>query len=188
MVAVGPLGKALVDQTGIAWRLARAHLVGLDDEEFFWEPVQNCWSLRLKSEIHAVPEDAAGGDWWIDGGLPEPDPPPFTTIAWLVSHMILGTWNWNDIIAGQPVAPEPALLASTNEAVGLWDQVITRFEEMVDAFSDEELTDQVPAWGGLVARSFLVSHVVAEVLHHSAEVGRLRDLYRNRHSLAVGPA
>jgi hypothetical protein len=173
--------KTLVDQTGIAWRLARTRLAGLTDDEFFWEPVAGCWSLRRRSEMAAVPGDAAPGEWWIDGGDPAPDPPPFTTVAWLVAHMTLGTWNWNDIILGRPVAPEPSLPGHADGAVALWTDVVGRFERMVAGFSDDDLAGEVDAWGGRVARAFLVSHVVAEVLHHSAEVGRLRDLFRHRY-------
>jgi hypothetical protein len=177
------LRKVLVDQTSIAWRLARARLEGLTDDEFFWEPVDGCWSLRRKTELRTpLPADAAPGDWWIDGVRPAPDPPPFTTIAWLVSHMILGTWNWNDGIAGRAVAPEPALPATAADAVALWNQVTSTFEQMVSGFSDEELCTEVPVGNRQVARSLLVSHVIAEVLHHAAEVGRLRDLYRWRFS------
>lgn len=43
--------KALADQTGIAWRLARARVTDLTDDEFFWEPVVPCWSLRRKSDM-----------------------------------------------------------------------------------------------------------------------------------------
>ena len=94
--------------------------------------------------------------------------------------MVLGTWNWNDIIAGHEVAPEPALASRAEAAVAQWAEVVSRFEAMVAGFSDEELAAEVKAWGGRVARSFLVEHVVTEVLHHAAEVGRLRDLHRNR--------
>jgi hypothetical protein len=168
----------------IAWPLARSRLAGLTDEEFRWEPVEGCWSLRRKGELRTpLPADAAPGDWWIDGVEPAPDPPPFTTIAWLVSHMILGTWNWTDIIAGRPIAPEPALPSRADSAVGLWERVISSFERTVAAMPDEDLRGTVGAWGGEVARSFLIAHVVAELLHHSAEVGRLRDLYRARESL-----
>lgn len=179
------VAKALADQTGIAWRLARARVTDLTDDEFFWEPVVPCWSLRRKSEMASVPEDAPPGDWWIDGADPAPEPAPFTTVAWLVSHMTLGTWNWNHIIQGRIVAPEPALPGRASESVQLWQSIIDDFERMVLGFSDDQLGEEVPAWGGQVARAFLVSHVVAEVLHHSAEIGRLRDLYRSRHMLTV---
>jgi hypothetical protein len=180
------LGRALKDQVEIAWRLARDRLDGLSDEEFFWEPVGGCWSLRPKDHlVTGPPNEEVPGDWWFDGsGVEAPEPPPFTTIAWLVAHMILGTWNWNHIIAGRAVAPEPALPAHAAQAVSLWREVTDTFEAIVGSFSDEALTTAVPAWGGQVLRSFLISHVTCEVLHHSAEVGRLRDLYRNRDSLS----
>jgi hypothetical protein len=114
------VAKALADQTDIALRLARARLADLSDEEFLWEPVAGCWSLRRKSAMAFVPPDASPGDWWIDGANPAPEPPPFTTAAWLVSHMTLGTWNWNDLIAGRAIAPEPALHGTAREAVELW--------------------------------------------------------------------
>ena len=178
--------KALGDQVGIAWRLARSRLSGLTDVEFFWEPVAPCWSLRLKRGERASRRFTPPGG--IDGGEPAPESPPLTTAAWLVSHMILGTWNWNDIIVGQPVGPEPALPGTASDSVALWTGVVDRFETMVLKFSDDDLNEQVAAWGGEVARAFLVSHVIAEVLHHSAEVGRLRDLYRNRASLTASRA
>jgi hypothetical protein len=182
-VAEGELRKVLVDQTSIAWRLARARLDGVTDDEFFWEPVDGCWSLRRKAELRTpLPADAAPGDWWIEGVRPAPEPPPFTTIAWLVSHMILATWNWNDTIAGRAVAPEPALPGTAAGAVALWNQVTSTFEQMVSGFSDEELRAEVAVWSRQVGTR-LVSHVIAEVLHHAAEVGRVRDLYRNRESL-----
>jgi hypothetical protein len=156
----------------------------LTDDEFFWEPVDGCWSLRRKAELRTpLPADAAPGDWWIDGVRPAPEPPPFTTIAWLVSHMILGTWNWIDTIAARAVAPEPALPATAAEAVALWNQVTHTFEQIVSGFSDEDLCAAVAVGNHDVTRTLLVSHVITEVLHHAAEVGRLRDLYRNRDSL-----
>jgi hypothetical protein len=122
-----------------------------------------------KTELRTpLPDDAAPGDWWIEGIQPAPELPPFTTIAWLVSHMILGTWNWNDIIAGGSVAPEPALPSTADGAVALWNQVVSRFEQLVSDYSDDDLAE-VDAWGGHGSR--LVSHVIAEVLHR-AEVGR----------------
>jgi hypothetical protein len=59
---------------------------------------------------------------------PAPEPPPFTTIAWLVIHMILITSNWNAIIGGRALAAEPALPATAADAVALWNQAISIFE------------------------------------------------------------
>ncbi len=68
------VAKALADQTGIAWRLARARVPGVSDDEFFWEPVTPCWSLRRKRQMAKVPSDASPGEWWIDSADPAPEP------------------------------------------------------------------------------------------------------------------
>jgi len=48
-----------------------------DLEEYFWEPVAGCWSLRR----------GADGRYMLEGQRPEPAPPPFTTIAWRLAHV-----------------------------------------------------------------------------------------------------
>jgi len=175
----GAVNQVLADQTFLAWGLARSRLVGLSQEEFAWEPVAGCWSLRRTEEVTGVVP--AGRQWWLDGdGIEAPEPPPFTTVAWLVGHMTLAVWNYNDTIAGIPATPEPALPELAGPAVELWGEVIERFETMVKAFDDPQLADPVEVWGGTATRAFVISHVVGEVLHHAAEVGRLRDLYRIR--------
>ena len=67
----------LVAQMEEAWRTLRSRLEGLTDEEFFWEPVPGCWTVHPNE----------GGRWVVDYTLPEPDPPPFTTIAWRLVHV-----------------------------------------------------------------------------------------------------
>ncbi|MBB4932263.1 hypothetical protein F4561_003083 [Lipingzhangella halophila] len=53
-------------------------LVGLSDEEYLWEPVVGCWSLR----------PAPDGTHTVDWALPPPDPPPVTTIAWRLAFVV----------------------------------------------------------------------------------------------------
>ena len=70
----------------------RPRLEGLTDEELHWEPVPGCWGVRPREQ--ATTEMAAGvGDWVIDFAFPEPDPPPFTTIAWRLWHVIEGVFG-----------------------------------------------------------------------------------------------
>ena len=176
------LQPALLDLTQTAWRLARARLRDLTDEEFFWEPVEGCWSVRLTTQLRTpLPDEAPPGEWCFDWTWDQPDPAPFTTIGWLVTHMTYGTWNWIDIIAGRPVAPEPPVPSDAASAVKQWDGVVTRFTELVAGSTDGELLEAITAWDDQrVPRHHLITHVVTEVLHHAAEVGRLRDLYRHR--------
>jgi hypothetical protein len=57
-----------------------ARLEGLLDDEYFWEPVAGCWSVRERD-----------GDWHVDLGADgtrwTTDPPPLTTIAWRLWHL-----------------------------------------------------------------------------------------------------
>ena len=55
----------------------RPRLAGLTDDEYFWEPVPECWTVRRDAD----------GAWTVDWHWPEPQPPPFTTIAWRIVHI-----------------------------------------------------------------------------------------------------
>ena len=57
-------------------RLAR-RLDGLGDAEYRWEPVPGCWTVR----------PGASGAWVADYAEPDPEPAPFTTIAWRLVHL-----------------------------------------------------------------------------------------------------
>lgn len=59
----------------------RDRLGGLTDDEYFWEPAPGCWSVRPRG-TGTAPVQAGSGAMTIDFAMPEPDPPPFTTIAW----------------------------------------------------------------------------------------------------------
>lgn len=136
------------------------------------------------------------GDWVIDGVRPAPPDPPLTTIAWRVVHMTLGPWNWINNLEGafQVVSDgrsvfevndrvdlsEPELRADAMSAVVLWDEVVLRFTAVTESFDDEGLTTAVTfPWGRTFSPCWIVSHVVRELLHHSAEVGCLRDIFRH---------
>jgi len=55
----------------------RPRLSSLVTEEYLWEPVPGCWSLRRQSNGKVAP------DW----AYPQPDPAPLTTIAWRLGHI-----------------------------------------------------------------------------------------------------
>src|ERR1700704_783274 len=62
----------------------------MTDDEYLWEPVPNCWSIRPRSAGPGPRATAlvGAGDWGRDSGFPdEPWPPPFTTIAWRLGHL-----------------------------------------------------------------------------------------------------
>ena len=67
----------LADQLEFHWsNQLRPRLDGLTDDEYFWEPVPDCWTVH--------------SDGGVDFVYPEPTPTPFTTIAWRLAHVIIG--------------------------------------------------------------------------------------------------
>ncbi|WP_234341287.1 hypothetical protein [Streptomyces sp. NRRL S-646] len=64
----------------------------MTDEEYLWEPVPDGWSVRRRADgpgpRATLLAGAADGDWGRDAAsYPHPWPPPFTTIAWRLSHL-----------------------------------------------------------------------------------------------------
>src|SRR5262249_50191079 len=67
----------------------RPRLDGLTDDEYLWEPVPGCWSIRPRAEVD--PAIAKGtGACALEYAWPPPDPAPVTTIAWRIGHIITG--------------------------------------------------------------------------------------------------
>jgi hypothetical protein len=60
-----------------AYTRLRDRLEGLTDEEFFWQPVANAWTIYQDRPGH----------WTYHYEIPDPDPAPVTTIAWQVVHL-----------------------------------------------------------------------------------------------------
>ncbi len=194
------LRDVLIEQIESARWLGRRSLDGLTDEEFWWEPVAGCWSVRRATDARVMHGNEPIGDWIVDGIRPTPEDPALTSIVWRVVHMTLGPWNWinnlesarNALGAGRTTVwdgekvdlPEPAFQPDAMSSVALWDEVVVRFRKATGSFDDAGLSTPVAfPWGRTLPPSWIVSHVLRELLHHSAEVGCLRDLYRQ----TVGP-
>ncbi|MFD9541499.1 DinB family protein [Streptomyces sp. NPDC060022] len=60
----------LLDQFDQAREMAQVRLTGLGDEEYLWEPVPGCWSVRRRGEA-ATPEAYGPGEWVLDQGAPD---------------------------------------------------------------------------------------------------------------------
>jgi hypothetical protein len=50
--------------------MAQVRLTGLSDEEYLWEPVPGCWSIRRRGET-ATPRAFGPGEWVLDLGAPD---------------------------------------------------------------------------------------------------------------------
>jgi DinB family protein len=147
---------------------------GLTDDEYIWEPVSTCWSVRA---------DPNGG-FAMDYEWPPPDPPPLTTIAWRLCHIggpVFAVRNaahfggpaWDTRGRDWP--------GTAGAALSWVEDGYQRWRAAVRELSVEDLAAPVgPAEGPWsdAPMTGLVLHINREAIHHGAEICLLRDLYR----------
>ncbi|MCC2322568.1 DinB family protein [Cellulomonas xiejunii] len=177
-------GALLVDQLDFYWAASLWPRVrGLTDDEYLWEPVAGCWSVRPRAD----------GTWQADGlGVPEPDPPPVTTIAWRLAHIAVDTLGTraraffgDDVPADadmfDPRLRPASLPATADDALEVLDAAYRTWRDGLAALDDEALAHPMGPRGAGYADQPLAAlalHLHREVMHHGGEVGVLRDLYR----------
>jgi hypothetical protein len=177
-------GRLLVGQLEFYWDVhLRPRLDGLTDEEYFWEPVDGCWSLRR----------GADGAYRLDAQWPEPSPPPVTTIAWRLVHLGATCFaNRASTFFGDGSVPEDADMAdprhvptdlpgSASEAVAFLERTYGQWHSGIASLDEEGLRTPLGPRGGPYANdsmAALIVHISREAMHHGAEIALLRDLYR----------
>jgi hypothetical protein len=129
---------------------------------------------------------AGSGTFTIDFAFPEPDPPPVTTIAWRLGHIIVGVLGARigSHFGGTPVDYQSFDYAGTAAAaLEQLDRMYLAWSQGVRSLGPDGLARPCgPAEGPYADRSMaaLVLHINREVIHHGAEVALLRDLYAHR--------
>ena len=158
------------------WRRTSTRLSGLSDDEYLWEPVPGCWTVR----------DGGDGRYYADGVQPGPEPAPFTTIAWRLAHLTAcyGA-DRNGTFLHVPL--EPAVLSTDGSrpgtavaALDLLDRAHARWRRHLTAVPDGAMDEELgPVAGPFAAGTIagFVLHMVDEFVHHGAELALLRDLY-----------
>ena len=163
-----------------------SRLEGLTDEEYRWEPVPGCWSIRPRGQARTA-RSFGGGDWVYEADIPAPEPPPFTTIAWRIGHLACFiTLRADYTIGTKSMRAETFDFPGTAEAaIAALGHAGARWREALTSASDADL-DQVGRssfpWGLDPTLPFLdiTWWVNQEALHHGGEIALLRDLYRAR--------
>ena len=180
--------RQLIDQLDWHWQgQLRPRLADLTDDEYLWEPVPGCWSLRRRAE--ATTALAAGArDTVADFESPEPDPAPFTTIAWRMAHIsigVLGQRAANHF--GEPGAVEyettdwPRTAAAGLELLDHHYDAWTSGVRTLDAVGLSRPCGPLEGPFADYPMAALVLHISREVIHHGAESCIIRDIYRSSH-------
>jgi hypothetical protein len=186
--------KELLDQLEFHWEnQLRPRLNGLTDEEYFWEPVPGCWSIRPRVQA-TTPLAMGPGEFVMDYALPPHDVEPVTTIAWRLAHVIVGVFHSRTAahFGGAPERPGATGWRARTEWA-TWDYATTAAEALRQL--DAAYADWIKGVRGLGADGLarpcgpeepfpeasmagLVLHIHREVIHHGAEISLLRDLYQ----------
>ncbi|MFD4859737.1 DinB family protein [Streptomyces atratus] len=181
----------LREQWEVHWKhQLRARLEGLTDDEYFWSPVPDAWSVRPRGSSTA-PVQAGAGDFTIDFAAPQPVPAAFTTIAWRLGHVIVG------VLAARNAAHFGASAASYEswEYAGSAATALDQLEAQLDVWlaGVRSLGDaglRVPIGEKepfpVAPMADLVLHIHRELIHHLSEVCLLRDLYRHTNPATNG--
>ncbi len=153
-----------------AYTRLRDRLQGLTDEEFFWQPVPDAWTVY---------EDRPG-HWTYDYEIPDPKPAPVTTIAWQVVHLGTTRLMYHEWAYGEAklTFPEIDIPRDTKGAMHLLEH---GFELLKRDLNDEteagldrpRKTNWSELWPAWRIFTSMTNH---DALHTGA-IGALRDLY-----------
>ncbi|SCF79066.1 DinB family protein [Streptomyces sp. Cmuel-A718b] len=167
-------------------------VIPLGDDEYLWEPVPDCWSVRRRGDGAGARATAlaGAGDWGRDtADFPHPFPPPLTTIAWRLSHLSeMLALRADHTHGGRTLTREDYRTpGDAAGAVAAFETASAAWREALLSADDTALdTVGYSAYPNGSDAEDLFADVVwwvnQEVLHHGAEIALLRDLYRARPS------
>ena len=175
------ISRALHRQIEQVHQTVLARVEGLTDEEFLWEPVPGCWTIhpRTDGEEHFN----GAGKWIYDYAIPDPEPAPFTTIGWRLVHIASINDMYFEHVFGPAVRdyPDQDIPHQADAAIAWWREGLRKFEDKLDEIYDTELERVVTTpWEVTRSAKEWLQVLVYENVHHGAEIGVLRDLYRYR--------
>lgn len=150
-------------------------LDGVAEEEYGWEPVADCWALR--------PDPAAPSGWQTDYVWPVPTPPPFTTIAWRLIHLANGNWiRWEHAVGpAQRTFLDLAVPSTAAGGITYWRDSVAPVADWLATAREADLDRPGrTVYGEETTAGETVRILLDEQIHHGAEIGVLRDLYRRR--------
>jgi hypothetical protein len=167
--------KDVVEMSDYAFRRLMDRMDGITDDEYLWEPAADCWSIRRRDD------GTFHGDW----GLVFDETPPVTTIAWRTSHIVdcLSSERSRYLLELEPRTPVLAEGVPGTASLGL-DMLRRAYDHWHDCITSADhskLLEKQGPIGGIWAeysRLGFVLHIIDELVHHAAEIGVLRDMYR----------
>lgn len=161
-----------------AFTASRWHVADLTDEEFFHEPVEQCWGVWRTT---APPRKAVTGRGYWVMDTHEDDEPLVPTIGWRLLHLA----EWTDIYrewtfgVRRPRVGDVEYPGNAHDAVAWLERSQRDFFKQVRALSEAQVSDmRTTHYGAKRSVGDLIWDIAIEHEHHGAEIGLLRDLLR----------
>ena len=175
MVMVGRLVET-------AWSVMEPNLRGLTDAEYFWEPAPGAWGVRRREEVRS-PNCWGKGAWVVEHCFDGSVNPVTTTIGWRLMHAYDCTNDFTSRVFGHGGIDwnEIEVADSADEAVALMTSAVSHLRAELASSSDEillgvgDVDDDRPRWS-------ILDTALVEAIHHSAEIGVLRMMFRTLHN------
>lgn len=122
-------------------------------------------------------------DFVREDELPESEPPPLTNIAWRLWHLAVdcfGYYNGKAFGSSGTELVEQQFVGTAEEAVQVLEATTNHFLASWIEIGDHANRPLGPDWGSFAESNYvdLMLHAGRELIHHGAEIGLLRDLYR----------
>ncbi len=170
-----------------AWHYSRRVLQDLDDQEYFWEPTATSWSIRRRAPSV---RGWGSGEFVCEDAWPAPVPLPTTTIGWRVIHLAA----WTDIYrqygfeGKRPDLNDFDIPGDANAGLAWLFRAQDDFIGAVNQVTDAVAFELRPAhWGESLPVVQLVTSMLAEHVHHIAEIGAVRDIRRGHARTYIPP-
>lgn len=176
----------LLDQYETSYSMLVESLQGLGDDEYFWEPAANCWSLRRQREVRTA-RSFGQGEWRLEFDRPEPSPAPVTTIAWRLCHLVSTQMLRHDWTFGRKELTMDALTfpGSAAEALAWMEQSHQAWQAGLKGLAEANLdvvglSSYPQGLDPQLPFGAILWWTNRELIHHGAELGLLRDLWAAR--------
>ncbi|MFQ6125586.1 MAG: DinB family protein [Candidatus Heimdallarchaeota archaeon] len=157
-----------------AWDTLQQALDGLTEEEFWWKPSKNAWTLRKINDR-----------WSLDYDKPTPIPKGPLTVAWLVVHIAAckvmyveyavqkGKLTWDDLI----------LPSDRNGALAYLKQSHHPLRAILDGLTDEDLPKlRETNWGELWPTERIIWTMIHHDIYHGAQIQSARKIFQSQKS------
>ena len=162
--------EVLAYTTERAYTRLRERMHGLTDDEFFWQPGPDSWTIY---------EDRPG-HWTYHYAIPEPDPAPLTTIGWQVVHLATTKCMYHEWAFGAArlTFPEIEIPNTADSALALLEDGQRLLDRDLEQQAEEDLDQpRLTNWGDTWPAWKIFTVMADHDALHGGTIGFLRDLY-----------